>query len=172
MDICLFASFLEISCIQDVHNLSQFTSNDLLTSSKSLGGSWTQCGTLTHNIWYLSKFSFMRYHVDKTFTIWPMMTLHDLWPLPQNNRVLALSMYTYTSNMTFFQASLLEIPCLQSRLHKHAHTHMPCMITEVTVIVKTKNQETTKMNSLKNNSNEKYPRLANHSRSTDAMVEW
>ena len=47
------------------------------------------------------------------FTIWPLLTPNDLWPLPKTIGFFYLMWYTYIPNMRCIQASLLEISCLQ-----------------------------------------------------------
>ena len=67
----------------------------------------------TYQIWDLFNLPFLRYRVYKVFTIWPLLTANDLWPLPKTIGFLYLIRYTYIPNMRFVQVSLLEISCLQ-----------------------------------------------------------
>ena len=75
--------------------------------------SCTYCGTPAFQIWDLLKPPFLRYHVYKVFTIWPLLTPNDLWPPPKTIGFLYSMWYTYIPNMRSVQASLLEISCLQ-----------------------------------------------------------
>ena len=67
-------------------------------------------------------FPFLRYHIYKVFTIWPMLTPNDLW---SRLGFLYSMWYTYIPNMRSVRASLLEISCLQASVttHTHIHTH-------------------------------------------------
>ena len=75
--------------------------------------SCTQCGTPTYQWWDLSKLPFLRYHVYKVFTIWPLLTPNDLWPPPKTKGFMHAMWYTYIPIMRSVQVSLLEMSCLQ-----------------------------------------------------------
>ena len=107
-----------ITCLQGFHNLTPVDPKWHLTSTKTNRLLVLNSGTPTYQIWDLSKFPFLRYHVYKVFRqfdpCWPQMTLwHSIQK--QYSFLYSHAVHLHTQIMRSVQASLLEIMCLQNQ---------------------------------------------------------